>query len=394
MTITQKPLVKFSPGSKKPGAVAAPREPRFSAAAQMRFRWLIVLMPTLLAIFYFTLLASNRYEAEAQIVVRTAAKPLMTGGFASIMQMTGISGSTDDVYSVQTFLTSREMVRQLEAKLPIRDVYAKGSWFDVIARYPSLIYGTSKEDFHRYLGWMISSTYLSSTGITTLSVQAFDPDDALNIAQELLDLAEHHVNSINQRIHDDAERVAREEVKHNEDRLLNSQTELTRFRNSELMLDAASSSLIITELIAKLSLEQTKVQAQMREIENGSSSNPHLETLKQRSAAIEEQITNERKKIAESDGLARKLAVYERLLLENEFSKSALALSVSALEQARNEARRQQLYLIRVVLPVRADESTKPESLRMIATILALNLVGALIAWLFWAGIREHSGPQ
>lgn len=353
-----------------------------------------LLAPTILAVIYYGLLANDRYETEVQIIVRTASKPIVSGGFASILQITGISRSSDEAYSVQTYLSSRDMVRQLSARIGVREIFGKASALDVFARYPSLIYGASMEDLHGYLSWMITAKHFTATGITTLYVQAFAPEDALRLAQELLDLAERHVNAINQRIFDDGVRVAADELKHNEQRLLDAQTSLTKFRNSELMLDAASSSLIVTELIAKLSMEQTKVQAQIRETALGAAGNPMLASLNQRSTAIEEQITNERRKIARSDGLARKLAVYERLALEHEFAKNALSLSVTGLERARAEARRQQLYLVRVVEPVMADHPTMPERLRMIATILALNLIVALVAWLFWAGIKEHKGPQ
>ena len=88
--------------------------------------------------------------------------------------------------------------------------------------------------------------------------------------------------------------------------------------------------------------------------------------------------------------MAQKLAVFERLALEKEFAKKALEVAVKGLEQAQIETRRQQLYLVRVVEPVDADTSTQPERLRMIATIFALNLIGALVGWLLWAGVHEH----
>lgn len=371
------------------------REQRAAAARRRRLNsWLLFFSPTLLAIFYFGLLANKRYEAEAQFIVRTASKPLISSGFASILQMTGMSKSSDDVFSVQSYLESRDMVIQLEQRVPLREIYAKGSWLDPLASYPSLIYGSSREDFHRYLGWMITTVHRSSTGLTSLNVQAFDPVDAKTIVDQLLELSEQHVNRINQRIHDDAARVANEEVRTNEERLIRAQFELTKFRHSELMLDAASSSIIVTELIARLSAELAAAQTQMRETSMSAASNPALLGLQQRIAALEEQILQERKKISsETGGLALKLATYERLVFEKEFAKAALTSASKGLEQARIEARRQQLYLVRVVEPIEADLATRPERLRTIATTLALNLIGGLIAWLFLSGIREHGGP-
>jgi capsular polysaccharide transport system permease protein len=315
----------------------------------------------------------------------------VSSGFASILQMVGLNRSSDDVFSVQSFIESRDMVRQLGERVPLRDIYGKASWLDPVARYPSPIYGSSMEDLHKYLGWMITTIYRSSTGLTTLNVQAFDPADAKLIAQRVLELSENHVNNINKRIHDDAVRVAAEEVRRHEERLISAQVEITKFRNSELMLDAASSSIIVMELIAGLSAELARVQAQAREMTLGAVNNPALAGLRVRAAALDEQILQERQKIASgSGGLAQKLAIFERLTLEKEFAKKALEVAVKGLEQAQIETRRQQLYLVRVVEPADADTSTQPERLRMIATIFALNLIGALVGWLLWAGVHEH----
>ena len=354
-------------------------------------RWLIVLSPTILAVIYFGVLASDRYESEAHFTVRTASKPIVSTGFASILQMVGLNRSSDDVFSVQSYIESRDMVRQLEAKVPLREIYGKASWLDPLARYPSPVYGSSMEDLHKYLGWMVTTVYRSSTGLTTLNVQAFDPADAKLIAQRVLELSENHVNNINKRIHDDAVRVAADEVRRQEERMISAQLEITKFRNSELILDAASSSIIVMELIAGLSAELARVQAQTREMSLGAVNNPALAGLRVRAAALDEQILQERQKIASgSGGLAQKLAIFERLTLEKEFAKKALEVAVKGLEQAQIETRRQQLYLVRVVEPVDADTSTQPERLRMIATIFALNLIGALVGWLLWAGVHEH----
>ena len=354
-------------------------------------RWLVVLSPTVFAVLYFGFLASDRYESEAHFTVRTASKPIVSTGFASILQMVGLNRSSDDVFSVQSYIESRDMVRELDAKVPLREIYGKASWLDPLARFPSPIYGPSMEDLHKYFGWMVTTVYRSSTGLTTLNVQAFDPADARLIAQRLLELSEKHVNNINKRIHDDAVRVATEEVRRQEERLISAQLEITKFRNSELMLDAASSSIIVMETIAGLSAELTRVQAQAREMSLGAVNNPALVGLRARAAALDEQILKEREKIASgSGGLAQKLAVFERLALEKEFAKKALEVAAKGLEQAQIETRRQQLYLVRVVEPVVADMSTQPERLRMIATIFALNLIAALVGWLLWAGVHEH----
>ena len=202
---------------------------------------------------------------------------------------------------------------------------------------------------------MITTTFNSITSITTLRVQAFRPDDARAVATELLNLGEEVVNRMNQRIHDDAVRLAESEVKRNEERLVAAEIAITDFRNRELMIDPAASAVVVMELIAKLTSDLTQTRAQISELQAQAPGSPALAGLKGRVTALEEQIAGQHDSISNSsNGLASKLATYERLVLEREFGKDALTAAQKSLETAQVEARRQQLFLQRVVEPVAA----------------------------------------
>jgi capsular polysaccharide transport system permease protein len=239
---------------------------------------------------------------------------------------------------------------------------------------------------------MLSVSYSSTTGITTLRVQAFRPAEAQAVALGLLDLGEQMVNRMNERIQADAVRTASEEVSRNEQRLVAAQVAITDFRNRELMIDPARSSVIITELTARLDAELTQTKAQLTEMMAASPSSPQIGALQRHIAALEAQILQERSRISDqSTGLAGKLADYERLVLEREFAKQALIAASTGLDTARAEARRQQLYLERVVEPNKADFPMMPQRLRMMTTTFGLNVLGLLVAWLIFSGVREHA---
>ncbi|MEQ1711081.1 MAG: capsule biosynthesis protein, partial [Hyphomicrobium sp.] len=252
-------------------------------------RWLIRFLPTVAAIAYFGLVASDRYVAEAQFVVRTASKPSGSVGLGALLQATGLTRSNDEIYSVQSYITSRNAAMELRKRLPIDAIYGSAK-ADLIARYPSVIFGPTLEELYDYLSWMISTSYSSTTGITTLQVQAFTPEDAQSVAMTLLQLGELTVNELNNRIRKDAVRVAEAEVKLAENRLVDAQVEITRFRNSEVTIDPASSLVILSELIARLGAELTKTEAQTREIAAAAATNPQLPSLQRRATAIKQQI--------------------------------------------------------------------------------------------------------
>ncbi|HEV7257972.1 MAG TPA: capsule biosynthesis protein [Bosea sp. (in: a-proteobacteria)] len=350
---------------------------------------LLVLLPTALSAAYFGLIASDRFVSESTFVVRSAKSPL-AGGLGSLLQIVGVSRSQDDSYSVQEYLQSRDAVAALSQTLPLRQIFDRPG-ADFIARYPNLLYGPSEEELFQYYKTRVSVVHGAATGLTTLKVETFLADDAIKINKTLLDLGEALVNRMNERIRADAIRFSEAEVKRGEERLVETQVAITEFRNRELMLDPSKSSLIVAELIGRLSAELAAVTAQLREVQASSPNSPQIPGLQRRIAALDAQINLEKQRVSTaSDGLADKIAGYERLTLQREFAVKALASAVTSLEMARNEARRQQLYLERVVEPHIPDYAEQPLRVRSVVMTFGGSLVLFFVGWLILAGVREH----
>ncbi len=359
-----------------------------------RVIFFLAFLPGLLSIVYFGFLATDRYVSEAKFIVKTASKSADSGGLGSFLKfagsMSGMSRSQDDNYSVQEYIKSRAAVAELSKKIPVREIYNRPE-ADFIAHYPSIFYGKSEERLYDYLQWMVNVSFGNTSGIATLRVQAFRAEDALLVTKTLLELGEDMVNRLNERINADAIRTAAEEVGRGEQRMIDAQMALTEFRNRELMVDAIQSSVVITEVIAGLDAERISTQAQISQLAAAAPDNPQIKLLYGKVNALNGQIADQRALIAEpSTGIAKKLAEFERLSLMREFAKMSLASANTALDNARTEARRQQLYLERVVEPNLPDFPISPQRLRMIATIIGGNALFLLVIWLFYMGVREH----
>lgn len=353
-------------------------------------RWTVLLLPSILAMVYYGVIASDQYESEARFVVRSAARPEMSGTLSFLVQL-GLARSQDDSFIVQDFIGSRDAAQRLKARLPLRRIYGhEGA--DFLARYPSVIYGPEEEEFYKYLRNMITVVHSERTGISTLKVRAFEAADAKAVAEALLEESEQLVNRLNARVQIDAIANSSAEVKGAQERLIEAQTRLTEFRNRELIVDPARSAVALAELIGRLSAELGVVQAQIAEVRDGTAASPQLMGLQRKATALETQIVEERRRVADDrDGLAMRIATYERLQLEREFARRMLASSEAELVRSRSEAARQMLYLERVVEPDLADYSTSPKRLRIVATILAVNILVVLVFWLIMSGIREHA---
>jgi capsular polysaccharide transport system permease protein len=86
----------------------------------------------------------------------------------------------------------------------------------------------------------------------------------------------------------------------------------------------------------------------------------------------------------------RQVILAQRLILEKDFADRQLAAAMAALEQARSEALRQQLYIERVAQPQVPDSSLEPDRLRGVLTVFVLGLLFWGIISLLVSGVREH----
>jgi capsular polysaccharide transport system permease protein len=353
-------------------------------------RWGLLLLPSILAALYYGAIATDQYESEARFVVRSANRPEMSGTLSFLVQL-GLARSQDDAFIVQDFIGSRGAVERLKAHLPLDRIYGPAG-ADFLARWPSVLYGPQDEQLYKYLKTMISVVHSERTGISTLKVRAFDAADAKAVAEALLSMSEDLVNRLNGRLQTDAIANSVAEVRNAQERLIAAQTRLTEFQNRELTVDPVRNAVALGELIAHLSAELGVVQAQVAEMKGGTAASPQLGALQRKATALQQQIAEERRRIADDrDGLATRLATYERLQLEREFARRMLTTAEMELVRSRSDAARQMLYLERFVEPHSPDDALEPKSLRLIATVTAANFISILVCWLLVSGLKEHA---
>ena len=368
--------------------IAAIREDLRRGRLNLMFA-VIVVLPVSLTTIYYTLIASDIYVSEAKFIVR-GVKGQTIGGLASFFRTLGIARAEDDAFAVQNFIRSRDAVLDLKKKFPLEKMYSRPG-VDPIASYGVFWASPSLEQLYQYYLSRVEVTHNDVTGVTTMTVEAFTPEDAHLIASRLLVVSEELVNRMNGRASRDALQQARKVVGEAENAVFKAQQELTEFRNKENFIDPESASVKVIQVIAGLSAQLTDVRIAIAESQKNSPLSPNLDGLRIRERALSEQIAAESGKIVGNDqSIASKISAYERLVLQREFTDRALSLALDALEAARQEARGKQLYIQTIVRPNVPDEPREPRRLRYILTVAlgCFTLYG--MVWLSYAGAREH----
>lgn len=348
-------------------------------------------VPVACALLYFGLIAADRYSSQAMFVVRNFNQS-NTVALNALIQTSAAVRPADEAQAVNAYLLSRDAMNALDGAISLRDLLGRPE-VDMFWRFPGLTpWRTDNERLYERYRDVVNVYYDTSTGITTLTVEAFRPEDALKMVQVLLEGSEKLVNRLNERARNDLVASAEEEVRTSKDRSAKARQNLTDFRDREAVIDPTRASQAVLETVGKLAYELAQASAQLAELQRSSPQSPQINALRNRMSALEAQIARERTQFGGSaDALAPRIAEYERLVLEREFSDQVLASAMHSLEIARLDAQRQELYLERIVQPGAADYPAAPRRMLMILLVLGISIGIYTIIRTVMNNARAHS---
>lgn len=353
--------------------------------------WAIVGVPTLLGGVYYFGIAADQYLSEAEFVVHGPGK-MPASTIASLFGGGAAAGGGNETQIVRDFILSRDAARQLDHHDDLRAVLSRPEG-DFLTRYPGFAFWRHDfEALYKTYGRFVTVSIDSGSGIATLDVRAYRPEDAQRTAQALLRDSEQLVNALNERARDDALKTFQQQVERSQTRLNQIQDELTAYRVKANMLQPEAEAKGPMSLLADLNKNKATAAAQLADTLKSAPRSPQVGLLKTRIATLDKLIDDERAKITGgSHSVATASTEYERLDLQRQMEEKLLASAVAAREQARLEAQRQQLYLETIAQPNLADYPLYPERALSFATLVAFCILGYGIMWLLVIGIKEHA---
>ena len=347
-----------------------------------------VAVPTLISAVYFGLIASDVYISESRFVVRSPDKQSQSP-LGALLRAPGVAAAGDEIYAVQEYIESRDALKALDKNGGLRSAYSRKN-IDPFSRFGG-ISSQSFEDLYRYYGNRIDVKHEASSSITTMRIRAYAAKDAYVINERLLELSEALVNRLSDRSRDDLIRFASNEVANAEKSAQSAAIALSRFRNAQGILDPERQATVQLQLVSKLQDELISTKTQLLQLKAFTPSNPQIPVLQTRVQGLGKEIENEIHKIAGDQGsLAGAAVQFQRLSLESQFADKQLTSAMASLEEARNEARRKQVYLERIVQPNVPDAPLEPRRWRNILSTFVIGLVCWGILSMLLAGVREH----
>lgn len=349
-----------------------------------------VVVPTLISAWFYGFIASDLYVSESRFVVRTPQRAQQPSLMGALLQGTGFMRSQDDAFTVHDYILSRDALRELDAKLKLRTEYSAES-VDFVNRFPGPFGDDSFESLFKYYTRHAIVEHDSNSSITTLRVSAYSPEMAMQINTNLLAMGEQLVNKINERGRQDLIQYAATEVSDAETKAKAAALALANYRNNRVIFDPERQSAMQLQQVSKIQDELIATKIQLAQVQALSPQNPQIVTLKNRADGLEREMSKEMAKVAGGgNSFSNKAAEFERLSLERSFADRQVASALTSLENARNEARRKQLYLERIVQPSLPDYALEPRRFRNVVATLVLGLIAWGIAGMLIAGVKEH----
>ncbi|WP_141307077.1 capsule biosynthesis protein [Gluconobacter roseus] len=348
----------------------------------------VVILPTALACVYYGLIASPQYQSEAEFVVRGQAS--QSPGMLAGLLTAGASGGTEDTYVVQEYVTSRDAAQLMLRTQHLAEVFNRPDT-DALARYPNFYSGRTFEHFYSYYQRHVKAELDTTTGLSTLDVRTFRAADSQRIATALISAAEQLVNEMNERQRENTISASRKERDLALEKLRKLSGEIDTYRNETSMLDPQRQSQPLLTDIAGLETMKMATRVQLAQLEHSTPDSPLIPVLKRRIISLDQEIARSSSRVTGGqESFVPKISGYDDLLFQRQLLEREVSAADAALDAARIQADRQQLYLEEVVKPNRPDYAAYPRTFTNIAivfaTMLALYLMGALLV----AGAREH----
>jgi|GEM_PF-6434894 len=296
---------------------------RFFGSLSIWF-WAIVGVPTLIAGVYYFAIAADQYLSEAKFVVRGPSKAPAT--VVSTLLASAGGATPQDTQVVKEFVLSRDAVKRLEDKNDLRALLGRPEG-DLLTRFPGYLFWRKDfEALYRTYGHFVTVDIDSDSGIATLQVKAYRPEDAHVLAAALVAYSEQLINDLNERARRDALASFQHEVDQGERRLAKIQGDLTAYRVKANMLDPSAEAKGPMTLLAQLYTQQSAAKAQLAEALKNSPKSPQIGLLRTRLASLDKLITEERAKITgDSNSVATATTEYERLDFQRIMGEKLLA---------------------------------------------------------------------
>lgn len=381
-----------------------PRRARRSWIAPLWFI-LCVLVPLGLTYAYVEWVATVQYSSSFRYVIQgSGSAPSGGGGEGASAAMPSIPSSTSQAeimvtnFMVSDYLSSPQAIQDIERKFDLRAMFSDGR-IDWLARLPT---DASSETLARYWRSHVTTNFDMMTGLTTVTIRAFSPEDAEALALEMVTLSENLINALNLRPLRDSVTFLEGQVFKAERRLEAAREAVQDFRSKHLSIDPAAEASMTDMLVGKLTDQYVATTTQLAVLATQLTKKdaPSVQQLERQAKAIADEIVKARQRVAQSSAeisslpspasYAAQLQEFQNLQLELNIATSNYQSTEAALNAAEQKMSQKHFYVLTYVQPSALLTSNYPDLQTALISVLAISVCFWIVSSLVALSLRDH----
>ncbi len=348
------------------------RRKSFLLAARLAF---FVMLPTLIAGWYFYVAATPMYSTKSEFLI-LKADSLGGSGLGGLLSGTQFA-TNQDAIAVQSYLQSKDAMMRLDRDVGFKSHFEQ-DWIDPIQR---LAPDATNEAAYKIYRKNVKLGYDPSEGMIRMEVTAADPQISAEFSRKLISYAEARVNRLSEKKREDQMRDASAAFKEADAERRKAQEALVNLQQTGALLDPEA---VIAGLRAQINNIETQIQdkeLQLAALQDNLRPNKAKVDGAQgdirRLKALLDQLNQRMTDASKGENSLARLTVRIQMAQADLATRDLMLQSaMQQVEQTRLEANRQVRYLTTSVMPVPSEEPSYPRSFE--DTVLAFLIFSGI----------------
>ncbi len=351
-----------------------------------------VLLPSVLVWFYTMFIATPRYVCTYEVTYQTyQSASSLSGGLTQTAVGSSLTDSIDYGTLLNEFVQSEALAQSIDSQLKLREHFSshKIDWFSRLSE------NATQKQFLRY--WQ-SHVQVSEGfgGYITITVQGFDPQFTLALAQAIDSKADQMIDALTQQARTAEVNSATKQLSLAATELQAENDKLTQFRNTHGDLDPSFMATQLGTIAGTLEGQLATAEAQLEQDNaNMQPGTAQIVQLKLQIAALKSQIAAEKQQLANNSGqptYSDTVDKYQDVLAEQLLASSTYQAAQQGLVIAEADVAQKQNYVVAFVPPVLPDQPTAPNPWvdTAITFLACIGIYG--IGNLLFSAFRDQAG--
>ena len=355
----------------------------------LRMAGLGVLIPSAAALIYYAVITPPQFTSETQFTIQSVQRRAMGGDLLSGLGLPAVSGATNDGRIAVDYIRSAAMVKQLRQTSGFDQAYSHFS-LDPTAQISGKAPIEKATAFWRR---KVKVNYDASGNTVRVAVKANRPEEALRLAQGVLEGSSNVVNSLNSQAQSLTAQTAQRDLQQKQTAYETARDRMANVRGARPLgaLDAQTEQ--AAQMVTQIDTQIARIRVDLAVASTTyQPDSPQVVALRQQLGALQAERNRAAARAMSGPGSAAAAGdLNDRAAqMEYEFAQRAYYSAMEASRQAQSQAESDRRFIVSFVPPQRPESSNYWSRF---TNVIAVALASAILlgtALLTFSVVKDH----